>query len=145
METGLIYRISWPSGEYYIGSTTKTLQKRLSAHKSMSQRWSNKFYNFAREQGWNYCKTEAIQTDIPVGELFDVEREYIIAADAKDGTAVLNTMSVYKKTAQEMMDERRKRDREYSRSYYQRNKETILAKRNKNNLTTTTDDITESP
>jgi hypothetical protein len=145
METGIIYRISWPSGEYYIGSTTKTLQKRLAGHKAMSQRCSGKFYDWCRQQGWNYATSEVIQNNIPIGELFDVEREYIIAADAKDGTALLNTMSVYKKSAQQMMADRRKRDREYSRSYYQRNKEVILSKRQKNNLTTVTDDITESP
>lgn len=140
METGIIYRISWPSGEYYIGSTTKTLQKRLTGHKAMSQRCSGKFYDWCRQQGWNYATAEVIQNNIPIGELFDVEREYIIAADAKDGTALLNTMSVYKKSAQQMMADRRKRDREYSRSYYQRNKEVILAKRQKNNLTTIVED-----
>jgi hypothetical protein len=153
METGVIYRISWPSGEYYIGSTTKTIQKRLSAHKTMSKYWSSKFYNFAREQGWEHATIEIVQHNVPIASLFDLERLYIIQGDAKDGTAILNTVSVYKKTPQEMMDERRKRDREYSRAYYERNKEIILAKRQKsynqnnnqnNNLTPTTNGTTET-
>jgi hypothetical protein len=110
----------------------KTIQKRFSNHKSLSQVGHGKFYDFCRQKGFETAKIELIQSNIPVGELFEVERDYIIAAGTDP--LLLNTMSNYKKTAEEMMTERRKRDREYSRAYYKKNKEYILSKRQKNNI-----------
>lgn len=78
-EYGRIYRINYKDDEksFYIGSTQKELNDRLSAHKSASINGTTPFYKFMRENGRDNFSIECIENNILVNQLIVRENYWI--------------------------------------------------------------------
>jgi hypothetical protein len=78
-EYGRIYRISYKDDEksFYIGSTQKELNDRLSAHKSASINGTTPFYKFMRDNGRDNFSIECIEDNILVDQLIVRENYWI--------------------------------------------------------------------
>ena len=78
-EYGRIYRIKYDENEklFYIGSTQKELNNRLSAHKSASVNGTTPFYKFMRENGRDNFSIECIEDNILIDQLIVRENYWI--------------------------------------------------------------------
>lgn len=78
-EFGRIYCVKYKDEEkyFYIGSTQKEINDRLSAHKSASIKGTTPFYNFMRENGRENFDIECIEDNIPVNQLIIRENYWI--------------------------------------------------------------------
>ena len=76
---GSIYCIKYQDDEkyFYIGSTQKEINDRLSAHKSASVNGTTPFYNFMRQNGRENFIIECIEDNIPVNQLIIRENYWI--------------------------------------------------------------------
>ncbi len=84
-ENGKIYRILCPDGQYYIGSTTSTLEQRLRQHKMQGKQNPNrKVYKTIHEQGWDSIEIELLE-DFPCTTKNELTaREDIFIKQAKE-------------------------------------------------------------
>jgi hypothetical protein len=78
-EFGRIYCVKYKDDEkyFYIGSTQKEINERLSGHKSASINGKTSFYNFMREKSRNNFIIECIEDNIPVDQLIVRENYWI--------------------------------------------------------------------
>lgn len=78
-EFGRIYRINYKDDEkfFYIGSTKKQLNDRLSAHRSASINGMTPFYKFMREKGKENFNIEYIEDNVPIDKLILRENYWI--------------------------------------------------------------------
>jgi hypothetical protein len=78
-EFGRIYCIKYKDDEkyFYIGSTEKEINERLSAHRSASLTQKTPFYTFMREKGRENFIIECIENNIPVDQLI-IREDYWI-------------------------------------------------------------------
>ena len=78
-ENGRIYRLVYDldATQFYIGSTQKTIQNRLSDHRSLSQTGSTPLYRFMRERGKENFSSECLEDGIPLDQLITRENHWI--------------------------------------------------------------------
>jgi hypothetical protein len=78
-EFGRIYCIKYKDDEkyFYIGSTEKEINERLSAHRSASLKEKTPFYKFMREKGRQNFFVECIEDNIPSEQLIIRENYWI--------------------------------------------------------------------
>ncbi len=76
---GRIYRVICTLDEtkFYIGSTKKTIKKRLGDHRSTSNTGTTPFYTFMREQGKDNFDIECVEDNIPAEQLIIRENHWI--------------------------------------------------------------------
>lgn len=76
---GRIYSVKYKDDEkyFYIGSTEKEINERLSDHRSASIKGTTPFYTFMREKGRENFIIECIENNIPVGQLISREDYWI--------------------------------------------------------------------
>jgi len=115
-----VYKITCPDNHFYIGSTKNSLEVRLYNHKIASRRHNTKFYSHIND--WNEVKMELLEETT---DYRNKEYEYIY--NERNNPLCLNTLGVVDKEKQYLYN--KEYDRQYSRRYYQKNKETILQKR----------------
>jgi len=79
-ENGRIYRLYYKTdpSKCYIGSTRKTIHKRLGDHRSMSNAGTTPIYRFMRENGKDNFDIECLEDAIPIDQLI-VRENYWIA------------------------------------------------------------------
>ena len=80
---GRIYRITYNEDEtiFYIGSTTKIIENRLSEHRSTSNNGATPLYKFMREKGRDNFDIECLEDDIPIEQLIVSENHWITELD----------------------------------------------------------------
>jgi len=78
-DIGRIYRLIYKLDDtkFYIGSTKKTIKKRLGDHRSASNTGTTPFYTFMREQGKENFDIECIEDNIPINQLIVRENHWI--------------------------------------------------------------------
>lgn len=78
-EFGRIYCIKYKDDEktFYIGSTQKEINDRLSCHKSASLKGTTPFYNFMRENGRDNFRIKCIEDNVPFDQLIIRENYWI--------------------------------------------------------------------
>lgn len=76
---GKIYRVKYDEDEkqFYIGSTKKEINSRLSDHKSASLKGMTPFYKFMREKGRDKFSIECIEDNISIDQLILRENYWI--------------------------------------------------------------------
>ena len=126
-EAGKIYKLVCDDGKYYIGSTIRALNNRLSSHKNASRKTeTNNAYNHIKTIGWDKVVIELI-------ELFPcetrnqlLERETWHISQNKDNTLCLNTRNPL---TDNTTPEAKKAHKEKCKEYYQQHREEVLQKR----------------
>ena len=78
-ETGRIYKLFFKNdiSIFYIGSTKKTISKRLGDHRSASNEGTTPFYTFMRENGKDNFDIECVEDNIPIDQLIVRENHWI--------------------------------------------------------------------
>lgn len=122
-ESGKIYKIVCQDGNYYIGSTLRTLKSRLASHKHASKHTdTNNAYNHINTIGWDNVTIQLIELFPCKTKQELLERElWHIAQDNTNNC--LNTRNpVVSEKAKEV-------HREKCKEYYQEHRDEILKKR----------------
>lgn len=144
MQKGYIYKIFHEDEKndtvFYIGSTFKELEERLSQHIAMSKcekhsAYFSKFYKYVRDKCEEGFKIEAVKAvDVPDRKDLRMEEEKI----RKLLSPELNTISAYrsveddKQKNKDYYEKNKEKYRHYYAEYYRKNKEK-LDRRNKEN------------
>lgn len=125
-ETGKIYKIVCEDGKYYIGSTIRPLNSRLSSHKCASRNTeTNNAYNHIKTIGWDKVAIELIELFPYENRNQLLERETWFITQNKEDELCLNTRNpLTDNTTPEM----RQKQKDYLRSNYQQNREERLQK-----------------
>lgn len=74
---GIIYRAKFEDGRSYIGQTTKTLEKRIRQHKSVSNKPKYHFHRALQRYGFDKFSWETLQECSSIEELNDAEVYWI--------------------------------------------------------------------
>lgn len=119
---GIIYKITCnETGEVYYGSTTNSLNNRISGHKSHLKRWKEGRYNFTTsfqiiDRGnYSYSLIETVECE-DRGQLEARERFYIENNECINRNIVGRTMKEY-------CEANKERRNKYQKAYYKANKE----------------------
>ena len=148
---GFVYRLDCPNGQYYIGSTKGTVQKRLGQHKYASRQHPEwKVYKHIQEnEGWstitirvllecdNYkqVEDEMIQNSLADPLCLNSIRAFLTEEEARE--ANIQRCKAYYETNRETVRTQKKAYNETNREaniqrckvYRETNREAILAKR----------------
>ena len=118
---GLIYKIfDNTNGNIYYGSTTVTISKRMTGHRSKYKEWvagnarKCKSYDILKNGDYSYSLVEQVEYE-DKGELLQRERWYIE-----------NNECVNKNIPTRSQDEKIEYHKEYNKEYYQQNREGLL-------------------
>ena len=93
---GRIYRLEFPCGSYYIGSTTVELSIRKAGHKGQSKTGTSKLHQFIRTQNWSDVNIVLVEK-CPCDDretLLSKEAEHIRAA--RSDPKCLNSVNAYR-------------------------------------------------
>jgi len=132
-KNGKIYTIrSYQTDDLYIGSTTQTLTKRLSTHKSNFKRWKNGKYSYTSsydiiKYGDAYIELLELFPCSCKMELCRREGELIRSMDCLNKRIAGRTDKEYrdenKDKLKEYREENKDKTKEYDKEYYQENKD----------------------
>jgi len=120
---GQIYKLQCTDGHFYIGSTTKSLAKRLRWHKDASVRGTNRLYTHINSIGWDNVHIELIEkySYHTINELRKQEDMYI-------KQHINEVLCLNFNRAQLTIEEKIEQNRTNSANYRTENKETINQK-----------------
>jgi group I intron endonuclease len=125
-EAGKIYKIVCEDGKYYIGSTIRPLNSRLSSHKSVSKKTeTNNAYNHIKTIGWDKVTIELIELFPCENRTQLLERETWFITQHKEDEMCLNTRNPL---TDNTTPEARQTRIEYCKDYYQQHREERLQK-----------------
>lgn len=119
-EYGRIYKLFYilDQNQFYIGSTTKTKENRLSCHRSASKTCTTPIYKFMTEHGSDNFDISIVEDNVPYNDMINRENHWI-----QELKPPLNTNFFLCRTEQE-------RDK----AKYENNKEQIKARVNKRRM-----------
>jgi predicted GIY-YIG superfamily endonuclease len=125
-ETGKIYRLQCSDGNYYFGSTVRTLASRLSSHKHASKNaTTSNTYNHINAIGWD-------NVTITLVELFPCEtkqqllqREMLFISEHKNDILCLNTRNPIADNSPEA----KQLHKDKCKEYYAEHRDELLQKR----------------
>lgn len=120
---GKIYMLKCSDGYYYIGSTSKTLNDRLSAHKYSSRNQKTKLYNHINKLGWENVSISLIE-EINIRDNTDLLKKEIEHIKNNYSEKCLNSDNIYSK-------EQVKENKLLSNRKYYKNKKNIIKEKNK--------------
>jgi hypothetical protein len=119
-KNGKIYTIrSYQTDDIYIGSTTQTLTKRLSTHKSDFKRWKKGTYHYVT----SYELIKYSDVYIELLELCPCDTK--IELHRREGELIRSMDCINKNVNGRTDKERKEYIKEYKKEYYQENKEKI--------------------
>ena len=120
---GQIYKLQCTDGHFYIGSTTKSLAKRLRWHKDASVRGTNRLYTHINSIGWDNVHIELIEkySYHTINELRKQEDMYI-------KQHINEVLCLNFNRAQLTIEEKIEQNRTNSANYRAEHKETINQK-----------------
>lgn len=96
MSSGKIYRLVFPGGYYYIGSTTKELSSRFKEHQRKAKLYPDrKVYKKATEVGWESVKIEKFGNEEFTDEANLRLTESVLVEEALDDKLCLNCKRVF--------------------------------------------------
>jgi hypothetical protein len=126
---GIIYKITCnETGDVYYGSTTQSLNKRLSLHKSGYKRWKEgksklvTSYNIIDRGNYSYSLIETVECE-DKRQLEQRERYYIENNECINKVVVGRTSKEYHK---EWYENNKETMKECNKEYYKTNKEAII-------------------
>ena len=129
---GKIYRLNCSDGHYYIGSTTTSLNKRLSSHKSASKTNTMPVYTHIVELGWDNVEMVLVE-DYACNTKKELNaREDFYIKKAKDDPKCLNarrshlTKEEKVELSKQYYQENKVSRAEYDKQYYEEHKEEII-------------------
>ena len=121
-----IYTITCEDGAVYVGSTIKTLEQRLSHHKSHKSSSMYKYIHTNYNGDWSKCKMELYE-NYPCNSKKELEK--------KEGeiTRLLGTINKYTagRTRKEYYNDNKEYKKIYQKLYRKKNKQEIAEKRDK--------------
>lgn len=125
-ETGKIYRLVCEDDKYYIGSTIRPLNGRLSSHKYRSRETeTSNAYNHIKTIGWDKVRIELVELFPCENRTQLLERETWHISQHKEDAMCLNTRNpLTDNTTPEAIQSRK----EYCREHYQQHREERLQK-----------------
>ena len=131
-ESGKIYKIVCEDGRYYIGSTIRSLNTRLSSHKSVSKHTeTNNAYNHIKSIGWDKVLIQLIELFPCQNRTQLLERETWFISQNKDDKLCLNTRNPL---TDDTTPEAKQVHKEKCKQYYEEHREEILKKRSEYQL-----------
>lgn len=126
-EAGKIYKLVCDDGRYYMGSTIRPLNGRLSSHKSASTKTeTNNAYNHIKTVGWDKVKIELVELFPCENRNQLLERETWHISQHKENEMCLNTRNPL---TDNTTPEAKEAHKEKCKEYYQQHREEILQKR----------------
>lgn len=126
-ENGKIYKLLCEDGNYYLGSTIRTLTTRLSSHKCASKKTeTNNAYNHIKTIGWEKVVIELVESFPCETREQLLHREAWHITQSREDDRCLNTRNPL---TDNDTPEAKERHKEKCKDYYQQNRAEILHRR----------------